>query len=128
MLVLVAFNPPPSIAPVEGPLPIAGELVVAPFVEPLGVGDGGNRSWIGVISDGRTPTAMIARRPGISHDQLRDGFGAMFERSDIPVDDLEAVVQQHVIRMSRILIAHPLGTVLVRDGDLVSAVNLDEAA
>lgn len=137
MFVLVSAATTANLEPVDGRAPVDGELVVPVLLgcdhaDPCTC----HRAWRGVMSDGATPAAVVARRPGIGRDQLRAAIGAMLERNGLVDADgpraietqVERYVDEHLRAVSRILCEHGVGTVLARNGDAVTAVDVTEAA
>jgi hypothetical protein len=153
MLVLIATNELPGTNPDDYSFTVEGELVT-PLAAECASGErcGCNRGFPGLASGLGTTTAMIAERPGVTDDDLRDAVFDWLDRSgwiDLfeetarerlessdgaidPGDDvdelIESIIDEHVDSIHQVCSAHPAGTVVVRLGSLVSARSYPTAA
>ena len=152
MLVLIATNELQGTTADDYSFTVEGELVT-PLAAECASGErcGCNRGFPGLASGFATTTAMIAERPGVTDADLRDavfdwldrtGWIDLFENTareraesgDGPtepddIDDLiEAIIDEHVDCIHEICSAYPVGTVVVRHGQLVSARSYPTAA
>jgi hypothetical protein len=153
MLVLIATNELQGTAPDDYGFTVEGELVT-PLAAECSSGErcGCNRGFPGLASGFATTTAMIADRPGVADDDLRDavfdwldrsGWIDLFEETardrlgsgdgaidpDDDVDDLiESIIDEHVDCIHAVCSAYPVGTVVMRQGSQVSARSHPTAA
>jgi hypothetical protein len=153
MLVLIATNELQGTTDDDYSFTVEGELVT-PLAAECSSGDrcGCRRGFPGLASGFATTTAMVAERPGVTEDDLRDavfdwldrsGWIDLFEEtarersgSDVAsnaqvddVDDLiEAIIDEHVDCIHEVCSAYPVGTVVVRHGTLVAARSYPTAA
>jgi hypothetical protein len=155
MLVLIATNALHGTNPDDYSFTVEGELVT-PLAAECSSGErcGCNRGFPGLASGFATTTAMVAERPGVTEDDLRDavfdwldrcGWIDLFEATalersgseggivrfdpDDDVDDLiESVIDEHVDCIREICSTHPIGTVVVRRGQLVMSRSYPSAA
>lgn len=146
MLVLIATNELQGATPGDYSFTVEGELVT-PLAAECASGErcGCNRGFPGLASGFATTTAMVVDRPGVTEDDLRDavfdwldrcGWIDLFEDTaveraassidddefdlDGDVDDLiESIIDEHVGCIHEICSTYPIGTVVVRLGDLV---------
>ena len=146
MLVLIATNELQGATPGDYSFTVEGELVT-PLAAECASGErcGCNRGFPGLASGFATTTAMVVDRPGVTEDDLRDavfdwldrtGWIDLFEDTaneraassvdddefdlDGDVDDLiESIIDEHVDCIHEICSTYPIGTVVVRLGDLV---------
>lgn len=143
MLVLIATTELQGAAPGDYSFTVEGELVT-PLASECASGErcGCNRGFPGLASGFATTTAMVADRPGITEDDLRDavfdyldrgGWIDLFEEAareraargqfdpDDDVDDLiESIIDEHLDCINEICSAYPVGTVVARHGTLVT--------
>jgi hypothetical protein len=149
MLVLVATNELQGTAPGDYAWTVEGELVT-PVATECASGErcGCNRGFPGLASGRATTTALVVDRPGVGPTDLRDavydwldrggwvdllrqtaidrsvaaGRGGHLEPWDH--DDVQAmvdaVIDEHVEMIEEVCSTFPEGTVLVRQGPLVS--------
>ncbi len=155
MLVLIATNELQGTTPDDYSFTVEGELVT-PLAAECASGErcGCNRGFPGLASGFATTTAMVAERPGVTEDDLRDAvfdwldrtgwidlfeetaserseFGAGDQRvhTDHDVDDLiEAIIDEHVDCIQEVCSTYPVGTVVVRRGTLVMTRQYPSAA
>ncbi len=153
MLVLIATNELQGTHPDDYSFTVEGELVT-PLAAECASGErcGCNRGFPGLASGLATTTAMIAERPGVTEQDLRDavfdwldrcGWIELFEEAaversvaggdvihpDADVDDLiEAVIDEHVDCIRQVCSAYPVGTVVVRRSSLVTTRTYPTAA
>jgi hypothetical protein len=153
MLVLIATNELQGTTDDDYSFTVEGELVT-PLTAECASGDrcGCTRGFPGLASGFATTTALVAERPGVTEDDLRDAVFDWLDRSgwielfedtarerseshvhpsdpDDDVDDLiESIIDEHVDAIHEICAAHPVGTVVVRRGQLVSARSYPTAA
>jgi hypothetical protein len=150
MLVLIATNELQGTVPGDYAWTVEGELVT-PVVTECSSGDacGCRRGFPGLASSRATTTAMVVDRPGITEADLRDAIEQWLDRSgwirlieeaaversfaaglggclgsaeEDEIDDMiGALVDEHVDMIGDVCSAFPVGTVVVRRGDLVSA-------
>jgi len=146
VLVLIATNELQGATPGDYSFTVEGELVT-PLAAECASGErcGCNRGFPGLASGFATTTAMVVDRPGVTEDDLRDavfdwldrcGWIDLFEDTaveratssvddnefdlDGDVDDLiESIIDEHVDCIHEICSTYPVGTVVVRLGDLV---------
>jgi hypothetical protein len=143
MLVLIATNELQGTSPGDYSFTVEGELVT-PLAAECASGErcGCNRGFPGLASGFATTTAMVAERPGVTEEDLRDavfdwldrtGWIDLFEETahdrallddgfdiDSDVDDLvESIIDEHVDCIHEICSAYPVGTVVVRRGTRV---------
>ena len=146
MLVLIATNELQGTTPGDYSFTVEGELVT-PLTAECASGErcGCNRGFPGLASGFATTTAMVVDRPGVTEDDLRDavfdwldrcGWIDLFEDTaveraassidddefdlDGDVDDLiESIIDEHVDCIHEVCSTYPVGTVVVRLGDLV---------
>jgi hypothetical protein len=144
MLVLIATNELQGTSPGDYSFTVEGELVT-PLAAECASGErcGCNRGFPGLASGFATTTAMVAERPGVTEEDLRDavfdwldrtGWIDLFEETardrasvdsdelDIEgdVDDLiESIIDEHVDCIHEVCSAYPVGTVVVRRGTRV---------
>lgn len=146
MLVLIATNELQGTSPDDYSFTVEGELVT-PLAAECASGEqcGCDRGFPGLASGFATTTAMIAERPGVTEDDLRDavfdwldrtGWIDLFEETahergsidddaefdvDGDVDDLiESIIDEHVESINDICSTYPVGTVISRRGSLVT--------
>ena len=143
MLVLIATNELQGTSPDDYSFTVEGELVT-PLAAECASGEqcGCDRGFPGLASGFATTTAMIAERPGVTEDDLRDavfdwldrtGWIDLFEetaRDRASIDDVDAVfdvdgdvgdliesiIDEHVDCIHQVCSAYPVGTVVVRRG------------
>ena len=153
MLVLIATNERQGTTADDYSFTVEGELVT-PLAAECASGErcGCNRGFPGLASGFATTTALVAERPGVTEADLRDavfdwldrsGWIELFEATageraeagdeatapDDDVDDLiEAIIDEHVDCINEICSAYPVGTVVVRRGQLVSPRSYPTAA
>lgn len=153
MLVLIATNELQGAQPDDYSFTVEGELVT-PLAAECASGErcGCNRGFPGLASGFATTTALVAERPGVTEDDLRDavfdwldrcGWIELFEQAaaersavgddafdpDADVDDLiEAVIDEHVDCIHEVCSNYPVGTVVVRRGSLVMTRTCPTAA
>ncbi len=150
MLVLVATNELQGTEPGDYAWTVEGELVT-PVATECASGErcGCNRGFPGLASGRATTTAMVVDRPGVGPSDLRDavfdwldrggwiellrqtaidrslaaGHGGQLEPcDDADIDALvDSVIDEHVDMIEEVCSAFPEGTVIVRQGPLVSA-------
>ncbi len=145
MLVLIATNELQGTTPDDYSFTVEGELVT-PLAAECASGErcGCRRGFPGLASGFATTTAMVAERPGVTENDLRDavfdwldrcGWIALFEETaheraesspddefdlDVDIDDLiESIIDEHVACIDEICSTYPIGTVVVRHGQLV---------
>jgi hypothetical protein len=148
MLVLIATNELQGTSPDDYSFTVEGELVT-PVATECASGErcGCNRGFPGLASGFATTTAMVAERPGVTEEDLRDavfdwldrtGWIDLFEETarerasiddadddaefavDGDVDDLiESIIDEHVDCIHQVCSAYPVGTVVVRHGTRV---------
>ena len=145
MLVLIATNELQGTSPDDYSFTVEGELVT-PLAAECASGErcGCNRGFPGLASGFATTTAMVAERPGVTEEDLRDavfdwldrtGWIDLFEETarerasinddaefdvDGDVDDLiESIIDEHVDCIHQVCSAYPVGTVVVRHGTRV---------
>jgi hypothetical protein len=149
MLVLVATNELQGTAPGDYAWTVEGELVT-PVATECASGErcGCNRGFPGLARGRATTTALVVDRPGVGPSDLRDavfdwldrggwidllrqtaiersvaaGRGGHLEpRDDDDIDSMvDAVIDEHVDMIEEVCSAFPEGTVIVRQGPLVS--------
>jgi hypothetical protein len=155
MLVLIATNELQGTSPDDYSFTVEGELVT-PLAAECASGElcGCDRGFPGLASGFATTTAMVAERPGVTEDDLRDavfdwldrtGWVDLFEETarerasiddadaefdvDGDVDDLiESIIDEHVDCIHQVCSAYPVGTVVVRRGTRVMTRFLPHAA
>jgi hypothetical protein len=153
MLVLIATNELQGAAPNDYAFTVEGELVT-PLAAECASGEqcGCARGFPGLASGFATTTAMVAERPGVTEEDLRDavfdwldrcGWIDLFEQTanerstaaiddfdpDDDVDDLiESIIDEHVECIHEVCSTYPVGTVVVRRGSLVMTRSHREAA
>jgi hypothetical protein len=152
MLVLIATNELQGTAAGDYSFTVEGELVT-PLAAECASGErcGCNRGFPGLASGFATTTAMVAERPGVTEEDLRDAVFDWLDRSGwidlfeetahersaasddsidaADVDDLiEAIIDEHVHRIHEVCSTHPVGTVLVRRGTMVTNRTYPSAA
>jgi hypothetical protein len=151
MLVLIATNELQGTSPGDYSFTVEGELVT-PLAAECASGErcGCNRGFPGLASGFATTTAMVAERPGVTEDDLRDavfdwldraGWIDLFEETardrasvdefDIggDVDDLiESIIDEHVDCIHEVCSAYPVGTVVIRRGLRVMTRSYPSAA
>jgi len=151
MRVLVATNELQGMSTGDFAWGVDGELVTG-VVEECRDGDecGCRRSWAGLGSSRATTTAMVVDRPAIGERDLREAIGEWLDRSGWgalvrqacecgecsvdgePADDPDVVIaeliDEHVEVIERVCSSFPVGTVVVRSGDLVFARAIPDAA
>jgi hypothetical protein len=157
MLVLIATNELQGTSPDDYSFTVEGELVT-PLAAECASGDscGCARGFPGLASGFATTTAMVAERPGVTEEDLRDavfdwldrtGWIELFEETardramlpfdgadaeldvDGDVDDLiESIIDEHVDCIHQICTAYPVGTVVVRRGTRVMTRTYPSAA
>lgn len=152
MLVLVATNELQGTTPDDYSFTVEGELVT-PLAAECASGErcGCNRGFPGLASGFATTTAMVAERPGVTEEDLRDavfdwldrgGWIDLFEETAIErsaagddaddvddVDDLiEAIIDEHVDVIHEVCSTYPVGAVVVRRGTLVMTRTYPTAA
>jgi len=151
MLVLIATNELQGTNPDDYSFTVEGELVT-PLTAECASGErcGCNRGFPGLASGFATTTAMVAERPGVGEDDLRDavfdwldrcGWIALFEETTIerwePGDDvidpdvdelIESIIDEHVDCIHQICSTYPVGTIVVRRGPLVMTRSYPTAA
>jgi len=153
MLVLVATNELQGTNPDDYSFTVEGELVT-PLTAECASGErcGCNRGFPGLASGFATTTAMVAERPGVGEEDLRDavfdwldrcGWIALFEETTIErweagddvidpggdIDELiESIIDEHVDCIHQICSAYPVGAVVVRRGPLVMTRSYPTAA
>ncbi len=140
MLVLIATNELQGTRPGDYSFTVEGELVT-PLAAECASGErcGCNRGFPGLASGFATTTAMVAERPGVTEQDLRDavfdwldrtGWIELFEQTahdrasndpgvdiDGDVDDLiESIIDEHLDCIHEICAAYPVGTVVIRRG------------
>ena len=149
MLVLVATNELQGTEPGDYAWTVEGELVT-PVATDCASGErcGCNRGFPGLASGRATTTAMVVDRPGVGPSDLRDAVFDWLDRGgwiDLlrqtatdrsltagrdgdpePCDHdveamVDAVIDEHVDMIEEVCSAFPEGTVIVRQGPLVSA-------
>jgi hypothetical protein len=150
MLVLIATNELQGAEPGDYAWTVEGELVTLMVTE-CSNGDecGCNRGFPGLASDRATTTAMIVERPDITEAELREAVedwldrcgwirlleDAAIERSvaaghggslgvdeEDEIDDMiAALVDEHMELVAEVCAAFPVGTVVTRSGDRISA-------
>ncbi len=153
MLVLIATNEPQGTLPDDYSFTVEGELVTPLAVEcASGERCGCNRGFPGLASGFATTTAMVAERPGVTEEDLRDavfdwldrcGWIDLFEQTAAErsaasddrfdphgdVDDMiEAIIDEHVDCIHEICSTSPVGTVVVRRGTRVMTRSYPTAA
>jgi hypothetical protein len=149
MLVLTATNRSQGDAPDDYAWTVDGELVT-PLAQDCQDGDrcGCARGFPGLASGLATTTAMIVERPGVTPSDLRDavydwldrgGWIDLLERTaaersiaageegwltaadDDDVDAMiDAIIDEHVEAMAQVCASFPVGSIVVRQGDLVT--------
>ncbi len=153
MLVLIATNELQGTIADDYSFTVEGELVT-PLAAECASGErcGCNRGFPGLASGFATTTAMVAERPGVTEDDLRDavfdwldrsGWIELFEQTaqerleagdgrtgpDDDVDDLiESIIDEHVDCIHEVCDSYPVGTVVARRGNLVAARSFPTAA
>jgi hypothetical protein len=156
MLVLIATNELQGTSPDDYSFTVEGELVT-PLAAECASGEqcGCDRGFPGLASGFATTTAMVAERPGVTEDDLRDavfdwldrtGWIDLFEETarerasidddddaefdvDGDVDDLiESIIDEHVDCIHQVCSAYPVGTVVVRRGTRVMTRYFPSAA
>ena len=152
MLVLIATNELQGTSPGDYSFTVEGELVT-PLAAECASGErcGCNRGFPGLASGFATTTAMVAERPGVTEEDLRDavfdwldrtGWIDLFEETardrallddgfdiDGDVDDLvESIIDEHVDSIHEICSAYPVGTVVIRRGLRVMTRSYPSAA
>ena len=153
MLVLIATNELQGTSPDDYSFTVEGELVT-PLAAECASGErcGCDRGFPGLASGFATTTAMVAERPGVSEDDLRDavfdwldrtGWIDLFEQTareraasldddldlDGDVDDLiESIIDEHVDCIHQVCSAYPVGTIVVRRGTRVTSRSVPLAA
>ena len=153
MLVLIATNELQGTSPDDYSFTVEGELVT-PLAAECASGEqcGCDRGFPGLASGFATTTAMVAERPGVTEDDLRDavfdwldrtGWIDLFEETareratvdddDLDVDDdvddlIEAIIDEHVDCIHQVCSAYPVGTVVVRRGTRVMTRAFPHAA
>lgn len=153
MLVLIATNELQGAAADDYGFTVEGELVT-PLAAECASGErcGCNRGFPGLASGFATTTALVAERPGVTEDDLRDAVFDWLDRSgwielfedtararaeygDDPIDPaddvddlIESIIDEHVDCIHEVCSAYPVGTVVVRRGQLVSARSYPTAA
>lgn len=144
MLVLVATNERQGADADDYSFTVEGELVT-PLAGECASGErcGCNRGFPGLASGLATTTAMVAERPGVAEEDVRDAVFDWLDRcgwidllehtaaeragTDAPdpdgdVDDLiESIIDEHVDCIHQICSTYPVGSVVVRCGTLVAA-------
>ena len=153
MLVLIATNELQGTSPDDYSFTVEGELVT-PLAAECASGErcGCDRGFPGLASGFATTTAMVAERPGVTEDDLRDavfdwldrtGWIELFEQTaheraashddefdlDGDVDDLiESIIDEHVDCIHQVCSAYEVGTVVVRQGTRVMTRSMPHAA
>jgi hypothetical protein len=152
MLVLIATNELQGSRADDYSFTVEGELVT-PLAAECASGErcGCTRGFPGLASGFATTTAMVVERPGVTEEDLRDavfdwldrtGWIELFEETaidraadddtfdpDDDVDDLiEAVIDEHVECIHEVCATYPIGTVVVRRGNLVMTRSFPTAA
>jgi hypothetical protein len=155
MLVLVATNDLQGARPDDYSFTVEGELVT-PLAAECSSGEhcGCNRGFPGLASGFATTTAMVVDREGVTEADVRDavfdwldrgGWIDLFETTarercaadtganamepDDDVDDLiESIIDEHVDAMHEICHTYPVGSVIVRRGNLVMVRSYPAAA
>jgi hypothetical protein len=152
MLVLIATNELQGTSPGDYSFTVEGELVT-PLAAECASGErcGCNRGFPGLASGFATTTAMVAERPGVTEEDLRDavfdwldrtGWIDLFEQTahdravlddgfdiDSDVDDLvESIIDEHVDCIHEICSTYPVGTVVIRRGLRVMTRSYPSAA
>ncbi len=153
MLVLIATNELQGTTAGDYSFTVEGELVT-PLAADCTSGErcGCNRGFPGLASGFATTTAMVAERPGVAEEDLRDavfdwldrsGWIDLFEETaaerstgggnafdpDGDVDDLiESIIDEHVECIHEVCSTYPVGTVVVRRGTLVMMRSYPSAA
>jgi hypothetical protein len=153
MLVLIATNELQGTTSGDYSFTVEGELVT-PLAAECASGErcGCNRGFPGLASGFATTTAMVAERPGVAEEDLRDavfdwldrsGWIDLFEETaaerstgggntfdpDGDVDDLiESIIDEHVECIHEVCSTYPVGTVVVRRGTLVMTRSYPSAA
>jgi hypothetical protein len=152
MLVLIATNELQGTSPGDYSFTVEGELVT-PLAAECASGErcGCNRGFPGLASGFATTTAMVAERPGVTEEDLRDavfdwldrtGWIDLFEQTahdravlddgfdiDSDVDDLvESIIDEHVDCIHEICSTYPVGTVVQRRGLRVMTRSYPSAA
>jgi hypothetical protein len=103
---------------------------------------GRNRGFAGLASSRATTTAIVADLPLIDIADLRDAVLDSLERGgwldvlehcaeehgDDPLEVIEEIIDEHVEVIGQICAAYPVGTVVNRLNDLVTARHLPSAA
>jgi len=126
MLVLIASRITQGDRPDDYCHTVEGELVTPlgpECCEPDQCGCG--RGLVGLASARATTTAMVAHRPGITPDILRDAVADSLERGgwrnhDDP-DDFDILIATHVDAIAGVVQTLGEGAIVRRDGDLVWA-------
>ena len=155
MLVLIATNELQGTTPGDYSFTVEGELVT-PLAAECASGErcGCSRGFPGLASGFATTTAMVVDRPGVTENDLRDAVFDWLDRTgwidlledtsheraassidsdefglDDDVDDLiESIIDEHVDCIHGVCSAYPIGTVVVRLGDLVMTRAFPSAA
>jgi hypothetical protein len=155
MLVLIATNELQGAHPDDYSFTVEGELVT-PLATECASGErcGCNRGFPGLASGFATTTAMVVDRPGVTEDDLRDAVfdwldrggwielfeEAALERSGADADDgsfdpgddvddlIESVIDEHLDCIRQVCSTYPVGTVVVRRGQLVTTRSYPTAA
>lgn len=128
MRVLIATTELQGARPDDFSSAVDGELLTPVAVACAAPGCGCQRGFPGLGSGFATTTAMIVERPFITRDQLRDAVAGWLERcgwGDLlghdHADEFDEIVDEHVDAIDEVCAALPLGTVVERHGDHVSA-------
>ena len=151
MLVLIATDEAPRHPHLLDGGAVDGELVTSPTIECNDPAcEECTRMWFGLVSHGPTTTAMVVDRPGVTeadlrrriHDWLdcRGVIDAVVESVELgayavdgcsfddPVAAVAELVDDHVREIRLICANYPVGTIVSRLGQLVSATTLAHAA
>lgn len=157
MLVLIATNELQGAGEGDYAWTVEGELVT-PLASECANGDacGCRRGFPGLASARATTTAMIVDRPGVTERDLREAVYDWLDRggwidllevtavershatghdgclgaADLDEIDsvVEAIIDDHVGSIAEVCNGYPEGTVVVRDGQYVSARSFPTAA
>ncbi len=150
MLVLIATDHQPIRPHLSKGQAVDGELVAPVVVE---CGDDRcttcQGSWLGLVSHGNTPTAMVVDRPGVTEADLRSRLhdwldctgtiDSVVQASEAgeyeidghrvvdPVAAVDELIGDHIGEIHEICRTYPVGTVVSRLGHLVAPFSGDIA-
>jgi hypothetical protein len=121
MRVLVATKQTQGSQPGDYAATVEGELVTPVAAEcdsPRTCGCG--RGFPGLASNRATTTAMVVDRPDLDPDEVRDAIEDSLERGGwldhLDDDEVEALLDEHMICIDTVCSAFPVGTVVSRWG------------